>query len=283
MKFKNGFVTPNGTISNYALRTGSIPFNRFVLKADVASIEGWNNTGLTMFYNDTCPYKTPEMLENGKVRWGIEGIPIACFFHNTDTGETKFIGKYNFNLPKRAPAPYGYGDDDTLESWEWERNNSANVKFQDNDFASQSWDETKQEYYPTWYDDFEARFPSDTYRDIGQLNTLLAWVKSTWRDEATGNDLANPITYTLPTNSTVSQYPLDTSYTVTERTVDSSKVYDITFTKDTPAYRLTKFRAEFGQYAEIQSAIFYYLFTEQFLMIDSRAKNMFIGFNGSAV
>lgn len=283
MKFKNGFVTPNGTISNYALRTGSIPFNRFVLKADVASIEGWNNTGLTMFYNDTCPYKTPEMLENSKVRWGIEGIPIACFFHNTDTGETKFIGKYNFNLPKRAPAPYGYGDDDTLESWEWERNNSANVKFQDNDFASQSWDETKQEYYPTWYDDFEARFPSDTYRDIGQLNTLLAWVKSTWRDEATGNDLANPVTYTLPTNSTVSQYPLDTSYTVTERTVDSSKVYDITFTKDTPAYRLTKFRAEFGQYAEVQSAIFYYLFTEQFLMIDSRAKNMFIGFNGSAV
>ena len=281
MKFKNGFVTPNGTVSSYALRPGSIPFNRFVLKADVASIEGWNNTGLTMFYNDTCPYKTPEMLDNGKVRWGIEGIPIACFFHNTDTGETRFIGKYNFNLPKRAPAPYGYGDDDTLESWEWERNNSANVKFQDNDFEAQSWDETAQEYYPTWYDDFEARFPSDTYRDITQLNTLLAWVKSTWRDEATGEDLAEPVTYTLPTTTTIAQYPLDVSYSVVERTEGSSKVYDITFTKDTPAYRLTKFRAEFGQYAEIQSAIFYYLFTEQFLMIDSRAKNMFIGFNGS--
>lgn len=281
MKFKNGFVTPNGTVSSYALRTGSIPFNRFVLKADVASIEGWNNTGLTMFYNDSCPYKTPEMIENSKVRWGIEGIPVVCFFHNTDTGVTSFIGKYNFNLPKRAPAPYGYGDDDTLESWEWERNNSANVKFQDNDFVSQSWDETAQEYYPTWYDDFEARFPSDTYRDIGQLNTLLAWVKSTWRDEATGDDLDTPVTYTLPTSTTVAQYPLDVSYTVAERTVEGSKVYDITFTKDTPAYRLTKFRAEFGQYAEIQSAIFYYLFTEQFLMIDSRAKNMFIGFNGS--
>ena len=283
MKFKSGFVTPNGTVSSYALRPGSIPFNRFVLKADVASIEGWNNTGLTMFYNDTCPYKTPEMLDNGKVRWGIEGIPVVCFFHNTDTGVTKFIGKYNFNLPKRAPAPYGYGDDDTLESWEWERNNSANVKFQDNDFEAQSWDETAQEYYPTWYDDFEARFPSDTYRDITQLNTLLAWVKSTWRDEATGEDLAESVTYTLPTTTTIAQYPLDVSYSVVERTEGSSKVYDITFTKDTPAYRLTKFRAEFGQYAEIQSAIFYYLFTEQFLMIDSRAKNMFVGFNGSAV
>ena len=283
MKFKNGFVTPNGTMSSYALRPGSIPFNRFVLKADVASIESWNNTGLTMFFNDTCPYKTPEMIANPKVRWGIEGIPCVVFWHNPDTGKTEFIGKYNFNLPKRAPAPYGYGDDDTLESWEWERNNSMNVKFQDNDFEAQSWDETKQEYYPTWYDDFEARFPSDTFRDITQLNTFLAWVKSTWRQQATGEDLAQPVTYTMSTTSTVTSYIGDTSYTVVERTEGDSKVYDITFTKDTPAYRLTKFRAEFGQYAELQSAVFYYLFTEQFLMIDSRAKNMFVGFNGSAV
>lgn len=282
MKFKNGFVTPNGTVSNYALRPGSIPFNRFVLKADVASIEGWNNTGLTMFYNDTCPYKTPEMKQNSKVRWGIEGIPVVVFWLNTDTGVTTFIGKYNFNLPKRAPAPYGYGEDDTLESWEWERNNSANVKFQDNDFTSQSWDETKQENYPTWYDDFEARFPSDTFRDITQLNEFLTWVKSTWRQEATGEDLAEPVTYTLASTSTLSAYLGDTSYTVVEKTGASGKEYDITFTKDTPAYRLTKFRAEFGNYAEIQSAVFYYLFTEQFLMIDSRAKNMFVGFNGSA-
>ena len=283
MKFKNGFVTSNGTIKNYALRPGSIPFNRFVMKADVASIESWNNTGLTMFYNDTCPYKTPEMKANDKVRWGIEGIPVVGFWHNTETGETSFIGKYNFNLPKRAPAPYGYGDDDTLESWEWERNNSANVKFQDNDFASESWDETKQEYYPTWYDDFEARFPSDEFRDVTQLNEFLAWVKSTWRDEATNEDLVQPVTYTLGTKTTLTAYGDDTSYTVTERKEGDSTVYDITFTKDTPAYRLTKFRAEFGNYAEIQSALFYYLFTEEFLMIDSRAKNMFIGFNGSTV
>jgi hypothetical protein len=207
----------------------------------------------------------------------------VVFWHNTDTGVTEFIGKYNFNLPKRAPEPYGYGEDKTLESWEWERNNSANVKFQDNDFESQSWDETKQENYPTYYDDFEARFPSDTYRDIDQLNTLLTWVKSTWRDEATGDNLLSPITYTMNTTTTISSYLGDTSFTVVERTEGNSKVYDITFTKDTPAYRLTKFRAEFGQYAELQSAIFYYLFTEQFTMIDSRAKNMFIGFNGTAV
>ena len=57
----------------------------------------------------------------------------------------------------------------------------------------------------------------------------------------------------------------------------------VTYTEDTAAYRLAKFKAEAGDYMELQSALFYYLFTEQFLMIDSRAKNMFVGFNGSAV
>ena len=280
MQFKEGFVTPNGTVGSYALRTGSIPFNRFVLKADVASSEGANNTELTMFYNDTCPYKTPEMVANPKVRWGIEGIPIVLFWYNPETQETQFMGKYNFNLPKRMPEPLGYSGDQ--ESWEWERNNSANVKFQDNDFETQAWDEINQKYYPSWYDDFEARFPSDEWRDYSKLNELLSWVKSTWRDEATSENLAAPVTYTIPTDATVRMYPLDTSYTV--EPVSSGGVttgYRITFTKDTPAYRLTKFRAEFENYAEIDSATFYYLFTELFLMIDSRAKNMFVGFHGS--
>ena len=39
--------------------------------------------------------------------------------------------------------------------------------------------------------------------------------------------------------------------------------------------RLEKFRNELPQYAEVQSALFYYLFTELFLMVDSRAKNAF--------
>jgi hypothetical protein len=54
----------------------------------------------------------------------------------------------------------------------------------------------------------------------------------------------------------------------------------IEHTVDDAAYRLAKFRTEFGKYAEVDSFIFYYIFTELFLMIDSRAKNLFIGFSG---
>ena len=275
LKFKQGFQTNNGTVDGYMLRNNSIPFNRFVLKADVASSESANNTVLSMFYSDSDPYKVPEQIEDPRVRQGIEGIPVAVFWHNTKTEEIKFHGKYNFNLPKRAAAPYGYDGDE--ESWEFERNNSANMKFQDDDFETQAWDEVNQKFYPEWYDDWQARFPSDEWRDISKLKEFVSWVKSTYRDAATNENLSNQVTYTLNSTITVDNYPDDKSYTVTDGT-GGSKV--ITFTKDTPAYRLTKFKAEASKYMELDSAYYYYLYTLMFLMIDSRAKNMFIGFHG---
>ena len=284
MQFKGGFTMQNGVVPNYKLRDDSIPFNRFVLKADVASSEGANNTELTMFYNDTCPYRTPAMRENDKVRYGIEGYPVVVFWYNPSDRSTTFLGKYNFNLPKRAPAPYGYSGN--MESWEWERNNSANVKFQDDDFTSMSYDALTQTSYPTWYDDFEARFPSDEWRDYSKLKEFLSWVKSTWRDTATNENLPASVTYTLPSDATISPYSAtDSSFTVEDEIVDGVNTGRkiVTFTKDTAAYRLSKFRAELSDYVEIDSAVFYYLFTELFLMIDSRAKNMFVGFDGSEI
>lgn len=109
LQFKNGFeMVTSGHADKYKLRATSIPTDRFVIKADVASSESANNVQLVRFYNDICPYKTPEMLEDSRVRWGIDGFPIVVFWHDMGTGETKFHGKYNFNFPKRFPAGMGY-------------------------------------------------------------------------------------------------------------------------------------------------------------------------------
>ena len=280
LQFKSGFVSNSGESDTYALRQGSIPFNRFVLKADVASSESTNNTGLTMFYHDTCPYKTPEMKDDPRVRWGIEGIPIVVYWYDTGTQTTNFLGKYNFNLPKRAPTPLGYSGN--MQSWEWQRNNSDNVKFKDDDFTSTYFDNDQQTYVPNWYQDFEARMPSDEWRDYAQLKEMISWVKSTAREQATLAVLESPVTYTLSSDVTITPYADDKSFTDVKEVVDGSETgrHIITFTKDTPAYRLSKFRAELDDYFERESVLFYYLFTELFLMIDSRAKNMFIGFRG---
>lgn len=96
-----------------------------------------------------------------------------------------------------------------------------------------------------WQGDFEARYPKD-YADPANLSELAAWLKSTDQSAATGNKLT------------------------VNRTFDG-----VLYTTDTAAYRLAKFKSEFAQHFEKDAVLFYYLFTELFLMVDSRAKNMF--------
>lgn len=96
-----------------------------------------------------------------------------------------------------------------------------------------------------WQNDFEARYPEDSTA-VEKLASFVAWIASTDQSTATGNALA------------------------------TSFVYDgTTYTHDTAAYRLAKFKAEINNHAELTSSVFYYLFTELFLMVDSRAKNAF--------
>ena len=254
MQFKEGFELNSGHAASYALRPGAIPFNRFVLKADVASSEGANNVELVRLYNDSCPYKTPEMVADPRVRWGIDGFPIVVFWHDTVTGDVSFLGKYNFNLPKRAPAPYGYANDDTMESWEFENNTSDLLLFKSDYFDQTPYTDDEGKTWPNWKKDFEARFPSDEWLDTDILQEFVSFVVSTDRNQASGENLPAAVTYD-----------------------------DVEYTTDTADYRLAKFKAEFPTYAELDTFLFYYIFTELFLMVDSRAKNLFIGFNGSDV
>jgi hypothetical protein len=96
-----------------------------------------------------------------------------------------------------------------------------------------------------WQNDFEARYPEDN-TDTTNLANFAEWVVSTDREQATSEALAEPVTYD-----------------------------GVEYTADTADYRLAKFKAEIENYAELDSALFYYLFTELFLMVDSRAKNAF--------
>ena len=252
LQFKNGFeMTQSGEhADNYALAANVIPFNRFVIKADVASSEGANNVELVKLFCDADPYKRPEEIANPKVRKGIDGYPMVLFWHNTNTNETTYYSKGNLNLPKRAPGPYGYTDD--MESWEFQ-NNTSNLML----FLTDYFDETMipdpdtGDTKESWRYDYEARFPSDEWVDYSKLQEFQSFVYSTYRQEATDDALAESVTYD-----------------------------GVTYTTDSAAYRLAKFKAEFGNYAEVSSFLFYYIFTELFLMVDSRAKNLFIGFSG---
>jgi len=278
LQFKNGFeMTQSGEHADtFALAPNIIPFNRFVLKADVASSEGANNVELVKLFCDTDPYKRPEELANAKVRKGIFGFPIVMFWHDTTQNTTTFYSKMNFNLPKRAPAPYGYTDE--MESWEFQ-NNTSNLMLFLSDYFSEAprVDPDTGETKATWRYDYEARFPSDEWVDIDKLQEFQSFIYSTYRNGATGDALPEPVTYQethVVYVEVVNPETGDTTYE--ERLVTE----DVTYTTDSAAYRLSKFKNEFSKYAEVDSFIFYYIFTELFLMVDSRAKNLFIGFSG---
>lgn len=96
-------------------------------------------------------------------------------------------------------------------------------------------------------DDFEARYP-DGYKTITAFKKMHDWVVSTWQDGATGAELGS--TYT---------------------DVDGG-----THTADTAAYRLAKFKTEFENYFDKQFTLIYYIYTLTMLMVDQRAKNMFL-------
>ena len=168
---------------------------------------------------------------------------FPCVIFWNNGTDTVFIGKYNFNNDKSTEAVFGFEEGD--ESWEIKNNTSNRVIWKDDNFIGKD-----------WLNDFEARYPDTdpAYEDCTQLAEFASWVKSTDRTTATGNTLSQPITYN-----------------------------GITYTNDTADYRLAKFKAEISNYTELQSTLFYYLFTELFLMVDSRAKNAFPSFIGSEV
>ena len=102
-----------------------------------------------------------------------------------------------------------------------------------------------------WKNDFEGRYP-DKNTDITNLHELSKWIVSTDTTAATNAALPQSVTY------------------------DS-----VTYTNDTREYRLAKFKNEFETIFDKDSTLFYYLFTEIFLMVDSRTKNAFpTFFNG---
>ena len=154
-----------------------------------------------------------------------------------------FMGKYNWNNDKSTEETFGFQEDD--ESWEVKNNTGDRVLFKSADYSGSG-----------WLNDFEARFPDTDppFEDPSQLKDFADWILTTDTEKATGDPLPSSVTYD-----------------------------GVTFSADTAAYRIAKFKAEAGNYMELQSAMFYYLFTELFLMVDSRAKNMFPSFMGGSV
>lgn len=266
IKFKGGFDINGRHADDFAMNSTAIPTNTFTFKADFASSEGANNVELVRLYNEACPYKTPPQRTDSRVRQGIDGFPIVIF--QNDGTNTTFIGKYNFNNDKGTEEVFGFAEGD--ESWEIKNNTGNRVIWKDDHYGVAYTDDKGVHHdADEWLNDFEGRYP-DGNEDPTNLSALAKWLKTTDTEEATNTVFSTPVDFgetekIITTGS-------DGNDIITYRS--------ITHDKDDAAYRLAKFKAELPDHMEVDAVLFYYLFTELFLMVDNRAKNAFPTFMG---
>ena len=229
--FKNG-ATVNGTLTlGFTIREGAIVVDTFTLKADVASSESANNIVLAKLYDDLSRelgILTPAQKKDKRTRQGMDGFPCVVFWDYGDGPE--FVGKYNFNNDKGTPETFGFSDGD--EAWDIRSNTSQLTKFHTNVF-NDNWAT----------EDMESIFPEE-YTDDTLVRPMVDFLYSTWQDAATGEALAEPVTFD-----------------------------GVEYTADTAEYRLAKFKAGYPDLYDIDNAAFYYVFTLVNLMVDSRQKN----------
>ncbi len=235
MKYRSGFLMPNGTLAS----TYALRAGAIATKTFCMKADVASSEGANNVELAILYNDAcPYQTPPQQENSAIrQGIDgFPCVIFWTDGYSTTFLGKYNFNNDKGTEEVFGFESGD--ESWEIKNNTSDRVLWKSADYTGDG-----------WLNDFEARYPDTdpAYEDATNLAALAAWLVSTDRTQATGDALSE--TYTDADGNT--------------------------HTLDNAAYRLAKFKTEAPDHFEMQSALFYYIFTELFLMVDSRAKNAF--------
>ena len=104
----------------YTVKDDIEPVEIICMKADFMESSGSHNTGSANLIDSlyiSSKYKTPaqKALEGEgkpKVVTAIKGYPCLIFFSTTgEPGSYKFVGKYNLNLDKATPKPFGFTHD----------------------------------------------------------------------------------------------------------------------------------------------------------------------------
>ena len=308
----SGTLKENIVKKGYKLSSSSVPVFDFCLKADYASSEGVNNTGLVALYeklvqanqawqSDPQKLQTAAEKEENQIRQGVEGYPIVVFYLDTENhpnDDPIFLGKYNFNNDKGTHDVFGLKT--FQKNWyyntEIDPNENSPILLEDTQYlGDESW-EGADNFYPLnvfrpyvngpdseilgpekWAQAFPARFPgawedaTDTEKngesaaysnipDREALKEVISWVYST-RTEVL-KQAADKTWYDAAAD------PNDPDYVGPDIENNLTR-------EQVLANHLQKFRDEFNNYFNLNIMLLFYCFTEFFLMVDNRAKNVF--------
>ena len=239
-------------VKNYKLKfndkfahiKSGIPTKTYCMKADYAEGTSTHNTGIANLAHTLYSELIPPQENDLRCRTTIQGFPCVIFHKATVDDEPRFVGKYNFNYDKGSEEAFGFTEDYDVESWEFKVNDEPDCNY--------------------------LRNILPYYKEIGENNAESGWVKSFER-RYPDHDLIDDIWKLSPedANEEIARFRAMHDWVV------STKDWNLA-DKDV----LKKYREEFQDIFNLHYVLVYYVWTFFFLMVDQRAKNMFMTYWG---
>lgn len=248
IKLKKKDKNTGATIFNhkpYQHMDNEIAAQVFCIKVDYAEGTGTHNTQNNNVVETLYQEKILPQYHDEQVRTTVCGFPVVIFEKETEDSTPVFSSKGNFNFDKDAENAFGFTEDYDTECWEFCNNTHDTCNFLDNIDTSNS-----------WLDNFEPRYTAADFDRLEELEELYADANATPPTAViTEEELAELAELR---NSMIARF---------------KKMHDwVVSTKGD----VQKFKSEFTKYFNLHYALIYYVYTFFALMVDQRAKNMFL-------
>lgn len=250
------------TAKTITLTRNSTPTDYLNFKCNIASSENENNAQMTMRFNQYQPYIRPARLADPKKRDTME-------FYNT----VVFVREYNEDLSTHNE----FNDSDKFHYYAL--GNIGDSKKTDD---TRVFDKNDPKEFCVEIMDYNvalAEFPTGKVDESGKK---VICPESEWKTGNTAYDyLYAPYKYKDGEFKSFGSESYEFRYekkgiTEGERQANIDawrEMYKFVVTSDDE-----KFKADFDKYFVKDSVLYFYLFTERYLMIDNRAKNLFINY-----
>ena len=276
------FIIGGQGYKKYPMYLGMPPIKKFTFKKDYASSEMANNAicssiitdmacGIYENYPDVLSPAMQDAVASGKsadtYRLGLKAIPMFMF--NYYNNEYTPLGMFNF-IPNKNEEEYLGFTNTGLHKFTFEDSRAQSWEIRDNNIF---WD-----FYlnPTGKDSegnivndvfryYEAIYPKDNTAETGDFGEI--------KNESDLNNAINETQDILRLHN----WLVDTNQSLATGTILSKQYVDSSgrkFEYDTAEYRRAKFMTEYKDYIILDSWVLYYIWREQFWMMDSGSKNL---------
>ena len=225
---------------------GQIPAKVFCLKVDYAEATGTHNTQNANLIHYLYSEMIPPQEQDPRVRTTIAGFPCVIFEKETSTSTPIFASKANFNYDKGSEEAFAFMDPWDVECWEFCNNTSDSCNFlgaiPDN-----------------WKDDFEPRY-LDPFTTEDGLEISFDRIETLQEKEN-------------PSEAEIAELEVQRREAI--KRFKEMHDWVISVKDDTEA-----FKAGFEQRFSLHYTLIYYVYTFLMLMVDQRAKNLFMTYWG---